>query len=159
MYFTGAKDGKYDSYSYKDSGLQLGGGSANTIRVDLESYLKAGSVIRVDLVATNDNVAIDLVPGEGSAVVLSEAVAKGTAKSFYYNVVAEDGFAGKNSFTLRRNNTAVLAGLAVADCGEKVPTAVENAEVGEKAVKVIENGQMFIIKNGVRYNAQGAIVK
>lgn len=39
------------------------------------------------------------------------------------------------------------------------PTAVDNAEDGTKAVKFIENGQMFIKKNGVVYNAQGAIVK
>lgn len=39
------------------------------------------------------------------------------------------------------------------------PTAIDNIEAGEKAVKVIENGQMIIIKNGVRYNAQGAVVK
>ena len=38
-------------------------------------------------------------------------------------------------------------------------TAVENAEVGEKAVKVIENGQMFIIKNGVKYSIIGAEIR
>ena len=32
---------------------------------------------------------------------------------------------------------------------------VENAKVGEKAVKVFENGQLVIIKNGVRYSALG----
>lgn len=35
-------------------------------------------------------------------------------------------------------------------------TAVENVEAGAKVVKTIENGQLVIIKNGVRYNAQGA---
>ncbi len=35
------------------------------------------------------------------------------------------------------------------------PSALENVQA-EKAVKVIENGQLFIIKNGVRYNALGA---
>ena len=40
-----------------------------------------------------------------------------------------------------------------------VTTAIENNAVVEKAVKFIENGQLFIEKNGVRYNAQGAIVK
>ena len=39
------------------------------------------------------------------------------------------------------------------------PTAVENAEAAVKAVKVVENGQLVIIKNGVRYNAQGSIVR
>ena len=37
--------------------------------------------------------------------------------------------------------------------------AVDNAVVGTKAVKTFENGQLVIIKNGVKYNAQGAIMK
>ena len=42
----------------------------------------------------------------------------------------------------------------------KMPTAVENvsAKIGESE-KRIENGQLFIIKNGVKYNAQGQMVK
>ena len=39
------------------------------------------------------------------------------------------------------------------------PTGIENTEAEIKAVKVVENGQMFILKGGVKYNAQGAIVK
>ena len=39
------------------------------------------------------------------------------------------------------------------------PTAVDNAEDGTKAVKFIENGQMFIKKNGVVYNVLGTIVR
>ena len=38
-------------------------------------------------------------------------------------------------------------------------TAIENAEEAVKAVKFFQNGQLFIEKNGVIYNAQGAIVK
>ena len=34
-------------------------------------------------------------------------------------------------------------------------TAVENVDAAEKAIKVFENGQLVIIKNGVRYNALG----
>ena len=42
----------------------------------------------------------------------------------------------------------------------EVPTAVEEvkAEAG-KAVKVVENGQLIIIRDGVRYNAVGAVVE
>lgn len=36
---------------------------------------------------------------------------------------------------------------------------VENVTVDGKAVKVMENGQMYIIRNGVKYNAAGAVVK
>ena len=38
-------------------------------------------------------------------------------------------------------------------------TALENIAVEGKAVKAIVNGQLIIIKNGVQYNAQGAILK
>ncbi|MBR0195578.1 MAG: DUF5123 domain-containing protein [Paludibacteraceae bacterium] len=38
-------------------------------------------------------------------------------------------------------------------------TAIENTNAAVKTVKMIENGQMIIIKNGVKYNAQGAIVR
>lgn len=38
-------------------------------------------------------------------------------------------------------------------------TALENIAVEGKAVKAIVNGQLIIIKNGVQYNAQGAVVK
>lgn len=40
------------------------------------------------------------------------------------------------------------------------PTNVENVHGGNvHSTKVLENGQLIIIKNGVRYNAQGMIVK
>ena len=43
---------------------------------------------------------------------------------------------------------------------DATPAAVENIEADKKAstTKVIENGQLFIIKGGVRYNALGTIV-
>ena len=40
-----------------------------------------------------------------------------------------------------------------------LPTAIENNEVGTKAVKVMREGKLFIEKNGVLYNAQGVVVK
>jgi hypothetical protein len=41
----------------------------------------------------------------------------------------------------------------------KTPTAVENVQGEVQSTKVIENGQLYIIKNGVKYNAQGKVVK
>lgn len=38
-------------------------------------------------------------------------------------------------------------------------TAVDNITTAEKTVKMVENGQLIIIKNGVKYNAQGVAVK
>ena len=42
---------------------------------------------------------------------------------------------------------------------EQISTAIENTAEEVKAVKTFENGQLIIIKNGVKYNATGAIVK
>lgn len=42
---------------------------------------------------------------------------------------------------------------------DETPTAIDNTEAEIKAVKFIENGQLFILKNGIKYNANGAIVK
>ena len=39
------------------------------------------------------------------------------------------------------------------------PTALDNTAADAKAVKFFENGQLIILKNGVRYNAQGAVVR
>lgn len=39
------------------------------------------------------------------------------------------------------------------------PTALDNLGVEGKAVKVVIDGQLYILKNGVRYNALGAVVK
>ena len=38
-------------------------------------------------------------------------------------------------------------------------TAIDNVTTGAKAVKTIENGQLVIIKNGVRYNVAGQEMK
>ncbi len=45
--------------------------------------------------------------------------------------------------------------------GEEIPpvTALENVEVESVVTKAIEKGQLVIIRNGVRYNALGAIVE
>lgn len=42
---------------------------------------------------------------------------------------------------------------------EPQPEGVEEVAGAVKAQKVVENGQLFIIKNGVRFNAVGAVVK
>ena len=42
---------------------------------------------------------------------------------------------------------------------EALTTAVDNVTINQNITKFFENGQLIIIKNGVRYNAQGAVVK
>lgn len=43
--------------------------------------------------------------------------------------------------------------------GEQGTTAIENVEAEVKAHKFIENGQIYIMHNGIKYNVQGQIVK
>jgi hypothetical protein len=38
-------------------------------------------------------------------------------------------------------------------------SAINNVEAAAQVVKMVENGQLVIIKNGVKYNAQGAMLK
>ena len=61
--------------------------------------------------------------------------------------------------------TATAADLTISAPGARVrkittpgedKQAIDNIEAGEKAVKFFENGQLIILKNGVRYNALGA---
>ncbi len=40
-----------------------------------------------------------------------------------------------------------------------LPSALENVQVEVKATKVIENGQLFILKDGVKYNVLGTVVE
>ena len=84
------------------------------------------------------------------------------------------------AFTRENNSAEVVAGsgnlkLAADAAGEytftwtyetktlsiafPTATAIQNTEVNAKAVKVMENGQMYIIKNGVKYNAIGTMIK
>ena len=41
----------------------------------------------------------------------------------------------------------------------KMPTAIGNTEVKIQSLKTMKNGQLIIIKNGVKYNAQGQMIK
>ena len=45
------------------------------------------------------------------------------------------------------------------DKGLDPTTAVSNTTVAEKTVKMIENGQLIIIRNGEKFNAQGQVIR
>ena len=90
-------------------------------------------------------------------VKVTYAVADGyRTYSLTYNGVAlhDDENKGYVTFTMPAEAVAVEAEFLT-----EFPTGVENSEVEVKAVKVIRNGQLFIEKNGVLYDAQGVIVK
>lgn len=63
-----------------------------------------------------------------------------------------------NDFQFICDGVTYLITLYYAD-GTPASTAIDQVFDSQKARKVMENGQLYIIKNGVRYNAIGAQVK
>lgn len=63
-----------------------------------------------------------------------------------------------NEFTVVNGGTTYNFTVYNAD-GTDTETAIINTEANVKAVKVIENGQLIIVKNGVKYNALGTEVR
>lgn len=64
---------------------------------------------------------------------------------------------GKKFFKIENvdNNTIYLHSIVIDDSA----TAIENAVIAPKAVKLIENGQLVIIRDGVRYNSVGQVIE
>ena len=93
-------------------------------------------------------------PGEEVIVTHTPAEGYKTVSLTYNGIALHDDGVGYVTFTMPAEAVQVVAQFAT-----EFPTAVENTEAEVKAVKVVENGQMFILKGGVKYNAQGAIVK
>ena len=69
----------------------------------------------------------------------------------------------KNEFTFTFGGKQVCF-LAIVHYTDEAPEenpgdGIDNTSVAPKAIKLIENGQVVIIKNGIRYNALGAQIK
>lgn len=74
-------------------------------------------------------------------------------------IIAKELATPKNEFTFTFGGKQVCF-IAIVHYTEEAPVepteAVENTKAEIKAIKRIENGQIVIIKNGIRYNALGA---
>lgn len=161
IFFAGAKDDLYEeSFIAKaGQGIQLCKGAADSLRVVLNNYIAKGSVIRVDMIAVNEgSVSINVVAGKTSIPMSAKAV-KGTKKSVYLIVEDDNVLIGKNIFCLQRTESVIVDAVAIANCGENVPTGFENVVSNGKAVKVVRDGQVLILRDGKMYNALGAEVK
>ena len=93
-------------------------------------------------------------PGEEVIVTPTPAEGYKTVSLTYNGIALHDEEVGYVTFIMPAEAVQVVAQFAT-----EFPTGIENTEAEVKAVKVVENGQMFILKGGVKYNAQGAIVK
>ena len=106
---------------------------------------------------TNDDAAV------GSLKEFNGVSCKDTVFSLkdYTNptIIAKELATPKNEFTFTFGGKQVCF-ITIVHYTEEAPVepteAVENTKVEIKAIKRIENGQIVIIKNGIRYNALGA---
>ena len=258
LYFAGAVSDYTESFVYKESGLQMSKGGADSLRLELTKALAAGDVIQIMLVAVNDGApAINLVSGGKTVNLASNVNVTGKDTVYvYYTVAAEDGFAASKKILIQRGASSVILGALAIEYGEsgapeekstdasiksmeinktavtekdgvfayevaadenlakvkvefvladkatadktspleidvpaagaaakeetinvtaedgvtkkaykisitkaKKTEALEDVADGQKIMKSFENGQLVIIKNGVKYNAAGAVVR
>lgn len=93
------------------------------------------------------------LPGETVALTVTPAEGYKIA-AVTVNGEAVEAVEGAYSFIMPEK-VANVAATFVKD----TPSALGNTEAEAKAVKVVRDGQLLILKNGVLYNAQGAVVK
>ena len=112
---------------------------------------------------------MDVYPTVENSVLKIQVIGIGEATS--YNLVAKQW--NHISLDIKDNTKTDCEQVGFYDCDKLLGdcfvqnilfmstkvTAIDNAEAEVKAVKTIENGQLVIIKNGVRYNAAGQAVK
>ena len=77
---------------------------------------------------------------------------EGGATTIY--IVSAEAVEGDDTYVAGGINYYKIAATNVASWSAQ--QGIENADVSVKAVKSFENGQLIVIKNGVRYNALGA---
>ena len=90
-------------------------------------------------------------------------VHRDAAKTWYLDSnykIENAAYVGEKTLYFRPNHDGGddwLAGkyIYIAD----IATGIDNTAIEANVVKVIENGQLIIIKNGVKFNAQGAVVR
>ena len=109
--------------------------------------------------------------------VTNDAAAKGTLKEFdgetckdsveslkdYTNptIIIKEFATPKNEFTFTFGGKQVcfLAVVYYTEDAPVDPQGIDNTSIAPKAIKLIENGQIVIIKNGVKYNVLGKMVQ
>jgi len=130
----------------------------------IEGWLKAGQTFRFKLGAIQDflmrDYTTELLPADYANTTVEAA--EGGKYSQY--TPGSDQYIVFELTSTKDKRTAVIKQLMVnGDAIQEVKlpggSAIDNTAAENKAVKTFEDGQLIIIKNGVKYNAQGTIVK
>ena len=147
-YFLASTSGvTLDNSNAYDTGLKMKSNEGNTLRFTVAANKR--------FTLTVGNISgMTIKINEGAA----EAIVSGTDKDHlgvsYHESVNEQ------IVIITETSTAynIIRSIIITDYGV-VPTALDNTADEAKAVKFIENGMLIIEKNGVRYNAQGQVIK
>lgn len=120
IYVADNKAGKTlaESFTYTANGISLNTGGQDSLRVELSSLMKVGTVISAEIYNANDDKARGLLLKNMSKTTKATWTATMTGTHYEtYTVVAGDGLEGSNMFLLSRSETAALKSLTVSNCG------------------------------------------
>jgi len=136
------------------AGMKLKGGETSYKTYEVTGYLvsiaKDGSFKDKKMsFYMDDDATKDKGDFEAYKVKIQEEAKKGDKVKVVGNLQRYDGEKG----------TTIEIAFGTAEIVEKAQ-GIENVSFqGAKAMKVMENGQLYIIRNGVKYNAAGAVVE
>ena len=163
------------------AGIEAYVATINGSDLNMTKVAEGGQVIPADeaVILKSTSASIDLIPTDVAAVTISasnDLVGTDTEKAAPANCYVLSGHSTDNSVTgvgfyeftgtLAAHKAYLIYGGSGAPQrmrfifdAEQTATGIDNTNDVIKSEKRIENGQLIIIKNGVRYNAQGQIVK
>lgn len=142
--------------------------SDNNVVAEGGPYVIRGYVTALAPTKTNNDIAIDLTQYGNYSFWMADS--KGEEKVFEaYQVAPVDGqyLATVGDYVeivgnlTKYSTTPETTGRGTSTVKKLADptTGVDNATVEQKSVKMIENGQLVIIREGVKYNAQGAVIE
>ena len=145
------------SIAYNAAGLQLGGGGADSIRVELYNLIQEGTEITLNMVAGGTSArGLNICALDKSKVYEAKWTpgANGEENSITYTVPAGSKLIGQSKFLLQRNNTVYLASVEVANCGE----AIEGGEVSTDPVLAVSPASIALNVTAAETNPSAKVV-
>ena len=154
--------GTAEAYSMYNFRIKSGGASSSTKNYFTLNIPKAGTLRIAPRTGSNSATDRALVIAQGESELYNAIVQESQAIEVIeneqtvkvYPYVEVPVAAGE----VRVSYSAGMNFYAFAFLANGTTTDIINTKVNEKAVKMIENGQLIIIKNGVRYNVMGTVV-
>lgn len=144
IFVAGMKTSK-SSISYNALGLMLGGGGADSIRVEFNNLIAEGSVIKLVMAAggtSERGLNLQTVAKSNQFQAKWTPTAVGEVREFEYTVPAGSKLIGDYRILLQRNNTVYLQSVSMADCGAARPGTTVISKVETLTGVAINDGAL-----------------